>query len=153
MATYEEQVKQREGELDLAIYFAKAIMEDVGKERALEILKKGWAESWLSGVNKALSGVPAEERFTAFGKWIMERSAINPWMEVIEAGPKRVAIKITRCTTYDACKNKGIPEVCQAYCDSDFLSAPMIHPKAKLTRDKELANGADHCNHIWIIED
>ena len=63
MATYEEQVKQREGEIDLAIYFAKAIMEDVGKERALEILKKGWSESWLSGLTKTLSGVPVEERF------------------------------------------------------------------------------------------
>jgi hypothetical protein len=104
-------------------------------------------------VNKALSGVPTEERFIAFGKWIMDRSGINPWMEVIEAGPKRVAIKITRCTTYDACKNMGVPEVCQAYCDSDFLSTPMIHPKAKLVRDKELANGADHCNHVWTLED
>jgi hypothetical protein len=153
MATYEEQVKQREGELDLAIYFAKALMEEVGKERALEILKKGWAESWLSGLNKALDGVPTAERFSAFGKWLTDRSAGNPWMEVLEATPKRVAIKITRCTTYDACKNKGVPEVCQAYCDSDFVSAPMIHPKAKLIRDKELANGADHCNHVWVLED
>jgi hypothetical protein len=29
----------------------------------------------------------------------------------------------------------------------------MIHPKAKLIRDKELANGADHCNHVWVLED
>ena len=153
MGTYEDKVKQREGEVDLAIYFAKAIMEDVGKERALEILKKGWSESWLNDLNKTISEVPTAERFIAFGKWITDRSADNPWLEVIEAGPKRVAIKITRCTTYDACKNKGVPEVCQAYCDSDYISAPMIHPKAKLIRDKELANGADYCNHIWFLEE
>lgn len=153
MVTYEEQVKQREGELDLAIYFAKALMAEVGKERALEILKKGWSESWLSGLNRALGEVPPAERFSAFGKWLTDRSAGNPWMEVLEATPKRVAIKITRCTTYDACKNKGVPEVCQAYCDSDYISAPMIHPKAKLIRDKELANGADHCNHVWVLEE
>ena len=153
MATYEEQVKKREGELDLALYFAEALMDEIGKAGALEILKKGWSESWLRGLNKALAGVPKEERFTAFGKWIMDRSASNPWMEVLEAGPRRVAIKITRCTTYDACKKRGVPEVCRAYCDSDYLSAPMIHPKAKLVRDKELANGADYCNHVWVLGD
>ena len=153
MTTYEEQVKKREGEIDLAIYFAKALIEEVGKERALEILKKGWSESWLDGLNRGIGDLPEAERFTAFGKWMMDRSASNPWMEVIEAGPKRVAIKITRCTTYDACKNKGLPELCHAYCDSDFVSAPMIHPKVKMIRDKELARGADHCNHVWVMED
>jgi len=153
MTTYAEQVKQREHELDLAIYFAKAFMEEVGKERALEILKKGWSESWLSGLNKALGGVTPEERFTAFGKWMMDRLASNPWVEVLEAGPKRVAIKIKRCATYDACKNRGVPEICQAYCDSDYLSAPRIHPKARLIRDKEIANGADYCNHVWLLEE
>ncbi|MBW1673788.1 MAG: L-2-amino-thiazoline-4-carboxylic acid hydrolase [Deltaproteobacteria bacterium] len=153
MATYEAQVKQREGELDLAVYFAKALIGEVGKERALEILKKGWSESWLSGLNKAIGEVPTAERFTAFRKWMMDRSASNQWLEVLEASPKRVAIKITKCTTYDACKNKGALEVCQAYCESDYLSAPMIHPHVKLIRDKELANGADYCNHVWVLEE
>lgn len=153
MANYEEQVRQRERELDLVIYFAKALMEEVGKARGLEILKKGWSESWLNGLNKALGGVAPDQRFAAFGKWMMDRSKSNPWMDVLEAGPRRVAIKITRCATYDACKNRGVPEICQAYCDSDYLSAPGIHPKARLIRDKEIANGADYCNHVWILEE
>ena len=153
MKTYEEQVKQRERELDLAIYFAEGLMEEVGREKAYDILKKGWSKSWLSAFNKALGEVPLAERFEAFGKWMADRSANNPWTEVVEAGPKRVAIKITRCTTYDACKNRGVPEICQAYCDSDYISASVIHPKVKLIRDKELANGADHCNHAWVLEE
>jgi hypothetical protein len=46
----------------------------------------------------------------------------------------------------------GIPELCQKYCDSDYGAATLINPKIKLVRDKELAYGADLCNHCWIME-
>ena len=153
MAEYDERVKAREAEVNLAIYFAKALMNEIGKERAYDILKKGWSDAWTAGLSKALEGIPTANRFEAFGNWMKERAKTDPWLEVLEVTPERVAIKITKCPTYDACKNKGAVEVCQAYCDSDYLSAPLIHPKVKITRDKEIGYGADYCNHVWTLQD
>ena len=153
MVEYKERVKQREAELELAIYFAKEFIEALGKERALEIIEKAWAEYGTESMNRRLQGVPSEERLKALGEWFKEQGATRPDLKVVEATPKRVCIEISQCPTYEVCKNQGVPEVCQRYCDSDYVSAKAIHPKVKLVRDKEIAYGADYCNHCWVMED
>ena len=150
---HEERLKQSEAELKLAIYFAKEFMKELGKEKALEIMEKAWANYQIDNWNKRLEGVPPEQRFKALGEWFKQQAANRPELKVIEAIPKRVCIEISRCLTYDVCKKLGVPEICQKYCDSDYIVAPTIQPKVRLVRDKALAYGADYCNHCFIMED
>ena len=152
MGEYEEFVKQREKELEMAIYFAKEFMEEIGKERALKIIEKAWIKFGIDRINKRLEGVPPEERLKAHGEWYKSQAATRPELKVIEISPKRVCIEMSRCATYDVCKKHGVPEICQKYCDSDYAPAQAIHPKVKLVRDKEIAYGADYCNHCWVME-
>ena len=41
---YEERLKQRKEQLELAIYFTKEFISELGKERALETIEKAWTK-------------------------------------------------------------------------------------------------------------
>ena len=152
----DERLKQREAELEVALCFAKALIEELGKEKALDLIKKGWVKVGTNNQNRRFAGVPLdppEGRMKALAEVFKNAAASRPEVKVVEATPKRVAIEISRCLTYDVCKAQGVPEVCQMYCDSDHIVAPVIHPKIKLVRDKVIAYGDDYCNHTWVLED
>ena len=153
MTEYEERLEKREAELELAIYFAKEFMKEFGKEKALKIMEKAWANYQIDNWNKRFEGIPAEQRFKALGEWFEQQAAIRPELKVIEVTPKRLCIEISRCPTYDVCNKWGVSDICQKYCDSDYIVAPTIQPKVKLVRDKVLAYGADYCNHCFVMED
>ena len=156
MTDYEKRLKQREAELEVALCFAKALIEEIGKEKALEIIKKGWVNVGIKSINNRLNGVPLsppEGRLEAFGEFFRKAADSRPEIKLVEASPRRVAIEISRCLTYDACKAQGLPEVCQMYCDSDYIVASEIHPKVKMVRDKVIAYGDNLCNHTWILEE
>ncbi|MFC1929743.1 L-2-amino-thiazoline-4-carboxylic acid hydrolase [Chloroflexota bacterium] len=153
MVEYEERLKQREAELELAIYFAKEFINEFGRQRALEIIEKAWTKYGINRMKQRLRGAPSEDRLKKLGEWFKEQATNRQELKVVEATPKRVCIEISRCPTYDVCKNQGVPEICQKYCDSDYAVTRTIHPKVKLLRNKEIAYGADCCNHCWIMED
>jgi hypothetical protein len=89
----------------------------------------------------------------AMGAWFKEQSKLRSELKVVEASPNRLCIEYTRCPQHDACRELGVPEVCQKYCDSDYGVIPRMYPKIKLVRDKELAYGAGCCNHCWVMEE
>lgn len=153
MAEFEERLIQEEAKLKLAILFAKAMTEELGQEKAREIILKGWAKYGADSMKSRLEGVPEEDRLKALGEWFKKQEATRPELKVIEATPKKLSIELSWCPTYEICKKLGVMEICQIYCDSDYVSAGAIHPKVKLVRDKELAFGADRCNHCWVMEE
>ena len=152
MGEYEERVKQREAELELAIDLAKVLIEELGQEKALEIMEKAWIKYGTDSMHRRLEGIHSEDRLKALGEWFKEQGATRPDLKIVEATPKRVCIEISQCPTYEVCVKHGLPEICQKYCDSDYVVAKTIHPKVRLIRDKEIAYGADCCNHCWVME-
>ncbi|MFC1914258.1 L-2-amino-thiazoline-4-carboxylic acid hydrolase [Chloroflexota bacterium] len=153
MVEYEERLKQREKELELAIYFAKELINELGKRRALEIIEKAWTKYGINNMKQRLKGAASEDRLKKLGEWFKEQATNRQELKVIEATPQRVRIEISQCPTYDVCKNHRVPEICQKYCDSDYAVAQTIHTKVKLVRDKEIAYSADYCNHCWVMDD
>ena len=150
---YEERLKLEKERLRLAIYFAREFMEALGKEKALDIIEKAWVKYGADNWKGRLGDVPPQDTLKAIGDWFQAQEKVRPELKVVEATPKRLCIEIEKCPTYDICKEMGVPEVCQKYCDSDYGSAPLLHPKIKMVRDKELAYGADLCNHCWVMEE
>jgi hypothetical protein len=156
MDDYEQRLKQREKELEVALCFAQAAIEDLGRQKALEIIKKGWIKVGTNNQKSRFAGVPQdppEGRLEALGEFFKKAAADRSEVKVVEASPNRVAIEISRCPTYDACNAKGLPEVCQMYCDSDYVVAREIHPRLKMVRDKVIAYGDTLCNHTWVLEE
>ena len=153
MADYEERLKLVREQLRLAVYFAKEFMDALGKEKALEIIEKAWVKYGADNWKGRLEGVPPQDTLKVMGEWFKEQEKVRAELKVVEATPKRLCIEFTGCPQYDVCKEMGVPEICQKYCDSDYGTATLINPKLKMVRDKELAYGANLCNHCWVIEE
>ena len=153
MADYEERLKLAKEQLRLAIYFAPEFMDVLGKEKALEIIERAWIKYGADNWKGRLAGVPPEDIIKTMGEWFKAQEKVRSELKVVEATPERLSIEFTRCPQYDVCKEMGVPEICQKYCDSDYGAATLINPKLKMIRDKELAYGADLCNHSWIMEE
>ena len=152
MADYEERVKLVKEQLRLAIYFAREFMDELGKEKALEIIERAWIKYGADNWKGRLAGIPPEDIIKTMGEWFKAQSEIRSELRVVEATPERLSIEFSQCPQYDVCQDMGVPEICQRYCDSDYGAAAPMHPKLKLVRDKELAHGATICNHSWIME-
>ncbi len=152
MADYEERVKLVKEQLRLAIYFAKEFMDELGKEKALEIIERAWIKYGADNWKGRLAGIPPEDIIGTMGEWFKAQAEIRSELRVVEATPERLSIEFTQCPQYDVCKEMGVPEICQKYCDSDYGAAALMHPRLKMVRDKEIAHGAEICNHSWIME-
>ena len=153
MTGYEERLKNEKHNLKLAVYFAKQFIDEFGNDKALEAIKRAWAQYGTDNWNTKLEGVPPEKALKVMGEWFKAQAEIRSELKVVEATPKRLCIEFTKCPTYDVCKELEVPEICQMYCDSDYSVIPLMYPKIKLVRDKELAYGADRCNHCWVMEE
>lgn len=152
MTEYEEKLKLERERLKVAVYFAKEFMAALGREKALDIIEQAWAKYGADNWKGRLKGVPHKDTLKAMGEWFKAQEKVRPELKVIESTPKRLCIEVRKCPTYDICQEMGVPEICQKYCDSDYGAASLINPKLKLVRDKELAYGANVCNHCWVIE-
>ncbi len=152
MADYEERTKLVREQLRLAIYFAREFIDALGKDKALEIIERAWIKYGADNWKGRLAGIPPEDIISKMGEWFKEQEKVRSELKVVEATPEHLSIEFTRCPQYDVCKEMGVPEVCQRYCDSDYGAAALIHPGLKLERDKELAYGAEICNHSWTME-
>ena len=153
MADYEELLKRERNNLRLAVYFARQLIEELGQERALEIIEKAWARYGIDNWKTRLEGVPPEEALRVMAEWFKAQAEVRSELKVVEATPKCLRIEFTRCPTYDVCKELGVPELCQNDCDSEYSVIPSMYPQIQLVRDKELAHGADRCNHCWIMDE
>jgi len=153
LADYEERLKLVREQLRLAIYFAREFIAELGKEKALEIIEKAWVKYGADNWKGRLASVPPGDILKAMGDWFKAQARVRPELKVVKATPRQLCIEFTRCPQYDVCKEAGLPELCQKYCDSDYAVAALLHPKLKMVRDKELAYGAKICNHCWVIEE
>jgi predicted ArsR family transcriptional regulator len=149
----ESRFPEAESRLKLAAHFAKAMIAELGHERAMEIIARGYQEYSNAEMAAMVEGVPESERFAKLIEWQRDLASQRPDMKIVEASPTRVAVEFHSCPTYEVFKSYGIAEVCQKYCDSDYESAKVVSPKVKLTRTMEIAYGAPYCNHCWTLED
>ena len=151
-AMWEERLDQKRKEAELAVYFARQFIEELGKEKALEILGHAFEKYLEDVLSKRVEGVPLEKRMEKWGEQARQNAEEMPWFEVVTCTDKEVAVKMTRCTSHQIFAENGLTEVCQRYCDADFAVANVIHPNMRLIRTKSLAFGDCCCNHRWVLE-
>ena len=143
-----------ESRLRLAAFFARAMIAELGKERAMEIIARAYQEYANHDMAALVEGVAGEEeRFAKLIEWQRDLASKRPEIKIIEASPRRLAVEIHTCRNYEVYKQYGVAEVCQKYCDADFAAAKVVSPRVTLTRTMEIAYGAPYCNHCWTLED
>ncbi|ODS34565.1 MAG: hypothetical protein SCARUB_00300 [Candidatus Scalindua rubra] len=140
-------------ELKLAVYFAKEMIGDLGKEQALKIIEKAYQKYSNDIFSEPYIDVPMEERFIKLKENLKAESERDKSFTIVEESDKHIKVRFHRCPYFEVYQDYGIPEVCQKFCSGDFEAFRKIHPKLKVTRNHEIAHGDALCDHCWILED
>ena len=147
----EPAVQEAIKEYELAVAFAKELMEELGKEKALQIIAKAFEKLQVRRA-KELAEELGDNSLETLARYYQKRAAENENLHVLEVTDSRMATKISRCRALEAFTQLGAPEICRAYCGSDYAYVKAFNPRMKLIRTKTLADGDDCCNHIWALE-
>jgi len=138
-------------ELKLAIYFAKEMFEEIGRERALSIIANAYQKYSNDHFSEPYLDIPMEDRFETFKKDLKAESERDSSFVITDESDKTIKVRFHRCPYYEVYEEYGLPEVCQKYCDGDFEAFRKIHPRLKVTREHEIAYGDSYCDHCWSL--
>jgi len=150
---HDQLYERAKGKIQLAVYFAKEMIEELGKERALEIIGKAYQKFSNDTFPEPYLDIPMEKRFQKFREDLKAKAEQEAHLTIVEDSDRHIKVRFDRCPTYEVYADYGIPEVCQKYCDGDFEAFRHVHPNIKVTREHEIAYGDAYCDHCWTLEE
>ena len=137
---------------ELAVSFALALEEELGRQRALDILQKAhdaFYERKMEELTGALGG-------SSWEHWVRyltaEPYSPNSDLVVTEVGADYLKAHVTECLHLEAFRELGAPWLCGLLCQSDYPGARAFNQKLTMTRDHALAHGDEYCDHVWRFE-
>ena len=143
--------KGAKDKVQLAAYFAKEMIEELGRDKALEIIGKAYQKYSNDVFPEPYLDIPMEQRFEKFKEDLKAKAEQEKHFIIVEDSDTHIKVRFNRCPTYEVYSDYGIPEVCQKYCDGDFEAFRRVHPKLQVTREHEIAYGDAYCDHCWTI--
>ena len=143
----ETKVAERVGQYKWAAAIFKAMVEELGEDRATQIATRG-----LRDVHEETARQVAAEygaSLEGLRRWLHNFANDNDFMTVAEEGDDFIKTNITRCASWEALNRLGVPQLCRAYCagDADFTRA--FSPDLNFEISRQLSKGDDHCDHCW----
>jgi L-2-amino-thiazoline-4-carboxylic acid hydrolase len=140
-------LEQREIEARIVGPLIRAFAEEVGQERALEIVADVIRElARESGAELArLLGERTLEAFAqSLDRW-RENGALE--IELLEQSPRRLSFNVTRCRYAEMYRALGLAELgASLSCQRDFALAQGFNPAIELTRTQTIMGGAAFCD-------
>jgi hypothetical protein len=147
--TYRQFFKIRYGE---SIQLAKAMQDEMGKEKLIEFLKKNTGNQMLDyGKAQAKeAGDRSLRRYTEQFRNIENYKNMLA-MEIVEDTEKAFELKVTDCIWASTFRDAEAGELGYAMvCFGDYGWAEGFNPKITLVRDKTLMQGDTICNHRYV---
>jgi hypothetical protein len=141
----------RDSFIPLMLVLAKA----GGREKFVEILKKGSSEAASIGIQNAAKALPKRD-LAAFVTPL--KNPDHFWknvlsLSIVEDSPKAFEIKVTECLWAKTFRGMNAADIGFAtICFPDYASASGFNPKLKMIRTKTLMQGHDCCNHRYVME-
>lgn len=108
------------GELKLAVFFAKEMIEKLGKDRALDIIGRTYQNYSKDHMPEPYLDIPMDERFPKFKENLKAEAERDKNFVVTEESDNHIKVRFHRCPYYEVYRDYGMPEVCQKFCDGDF---------------------------------
>jgi hypothetical protein len=147
-------LEQREIEARIVGPLIRAFSEEVGGERALEI---------VAAVIREL----ARESGAELARWLGERSleafarSLDRWREngaleidVLEQSPARLSFNVTRCRYAEMYRALGLADLgASLSCQRDFALAQGFNPAVELTRTQTIMGGAPFCDFRFRLDE
>jgi hypothetical protein len=134
------------------IRLAKALSQDLGKDKTLELLKKYTAERMLR-VGQAQAKRSPDDKFSTYVAMFKDPEGYKNTLtkEAVEDTDTVLELKVTECiwaSTFLAAEAGDIGYA--GVCYGDYAWAEGFNPRIKMIRDKTLMQGHDCCNHRYI---
>lgn len=153
--------RARAGDL---IMLAKLLVSAVGKEKAIELIKKARQDRYYkAGVERAKALGNPNDLDTYLQDTFIECSAMPPWVqqgEVLQKTDRMVVVRTPNCGIARAIKdNPGadpetIDVIHRGYCQHDETFASGFNPKLKLVNTRNaVADPEDNCEFRIELED
>ena len=136
---------------ELAALFAREFMSELGKDRALEVMKRGF-EKLQTRHGRDLARQLGDNSLEALAAHYHATVPGKDYQEILEVSDRHIALKITRCRALEAFRELGVPGLCRLFCESDHAFIKAFNPQLRLVRTKTIAAGDDCCDHIWMKE-
>jgi hypothetical protein len=141
---------RREIEARILSPVMKAMIQEMGKERALAVLRpiiQSLARESGVQVAKLLGGNTLEDFARSLSLWTRE-DALR--IQVLEQSKSRYRFNVTRCRYAEMYKELGISEYgVLLSCGRDSAMVEGFNPRIKFTRTRTLMEGADHCDFCY----
>lgn len=138
---------RREIEARIAAPLIKAFIDEIGREKTLEIVERVIESLAVeSGRQFAkLVGGNSIEDFSNSLKYFTKDNALE--LEVIESSPKKLLMDVKRCRYAEMYRELGIEEFgFLLSCGRDFAMVRGFNPKIRFKRTKTLMEGDDCCD-------
>jgi len=137
------------------IELIKTMVKELGKEKAIEIIKTDTRESAFTlGQNQAKAA--EKNDFYTYVDMFRDPEKFKHMltMEIIEDSEKAFELKVTECLVAEPYLKTGLGGNVgfAALCYMDYFWPKGFNEKIKLVRDKTLIQGHKYCNHRYIWE-
>jgi predicted ArsR family transcriptional regulator len=140
-------LRQREIEAGVIGPLVRAFAEEVGEERALEVLRRvitDLARSSGEGLAARLGDDSLEAFAGALDLW-RENDALR--IEMLEQSGERLSFNVVRCRYAEMYRALGLADLgASLSCRRDFALIEGFNPDIELERTQTLMEGAPYCN-------
>jgi hypothetical protein len=136
------------------IRLAKFMIQELGEEKFLEILKKQTEQRMLKYGQEQAKKMK-DNSFQAYVKQFKDPKTYKFSLkkEVVEDTDKVCELKVTECIWATTFLNNKAGKIGFArVCYGDYFWPKGFNPKIKMVRSKTLMQGHDCCNHRYIWE-
>jgi predicted hydrocarbon binding protein len=143
---------RREIEARIAGPLIKAFMEEVGRERALEIAQQVIVSLAREGgemLREFAKGNSLEDFARGMVLWSQDDAVTS---DLLELTPEKISMNVTRCRYAETYEELGMADLgFTLSCARDFALVEGFNPKIKLERTQTIMEGADHCDFRFAL--
>jgi hypothetical protein len=135
-----------------SIQLAKALQEDIGKEKAIDFLKSNTRERMLD-YGKSQTEKSNDHSLHAYTEQFrnVDNYKNTLVMEIVEDSEEAFELKVTECLWASTFRDADAGDIGYAMvCYGDYAWAEGFSSKIEMVRDKTLMEGAPFCNHRYV---
>jgi hypothetical protein len=144
---------QLKAQAQVLIPYYKALVAEIGKERAIEISSKAMNDFYCNigqQINMFYPGSPIE-KISALTPFYATDNALE--YQEFKKTPDVYEYKVTACQYAEYYKELGEPELGYLFvCGGDFTIAEGINPDLELTRKQTIMQGAENCDFCYKMK-
>ncbi len=144
---------QLKAQAQVLIPFFKTLVEELGKDKAIEISRKAMKNFYCDigrQINMFYPGNPIEKT-SALTPYYATGNALE--YQDLTNTEDTYEYKVTACKYAEYYKELGEPELGYLFvCEGDFMIAEGISPELELTRTNTIMQGAEFCDFCYKLK-